>query len=401
MWTLGIDVAKLRHRATLLDEAGRPVFTNLSVDHSREGVEALLQRLTACGQAPAGVRIGMEATGHYWMILFEALSQAGYQPELINPLVTAARRNVTIRGSKTDSTDAMLIARLLRETDLKVCAVPQGQQRQLRDLTRLRFDCAHQAVGEKRRLLGLLDLAFPEYHQHFADVTGVTSRVVLEAFPTAQELAQVDIRRLTRLLRQASRGRFGRTQAQRLKAAAKSSFALTHSHETLALEIRFVVERTNLLLEQIAYLDQRIRMLLTEQQQLLQSIPGLGEVWTPTVLAEVLPVFNPDAQHGAKKLVATAGIDVRLNDSGEQTGIGKMSKRGSRYLRTAVMEAAQVAVFRAHDPLFQSVYQRQRDRGKHHLVALSHVANKMLHVVFSVLKNNRPYTPQMPTAATA
>ena len=195
MGTLGIDVAKLRHRATLLDEAGRPVFTNLSVDHSREGVEAWRQRLTACGQAPAGVRIGMEATGHYGMILFEMLSQAGYQPELINPLVTAARRNVTIRGSKTDSTDAMLIARLRRETDLKVGAVPQGQPRQLRDLTRRRFDGAHQAVGEKRRWLGLLDLAFPEYHQHFAEVTGVTRRAVLEAFPTAQELAQVDLRR--------------------------------------------------------------------------------------------------------------------------------------------------------------------------------------------------------------
>lgn len=77
MWTLGIDVAKYRHGATLLDEAGRPVFTNLRVDPSREGVQVLLQRLAACGPAPAGLRVGMEATGHYWMILFEALSQAG------------------------------------------------------------------------------------------------------------------------------------------------------------------------------------------------------------------------------------------------------------------------------------------------------------------------------------
>ena len=50
--------------------------------------------------------------------------------------------------------------------------------------------------------------------------------------------------------------------------------------------------------------------------------------------------------------------------------------------------------------VLETVYQRQRDRGKHHLVALSHVANKMLHVVFSVLKNNRPYAPQLPKGAT-
>jgi hypothetical protein len=70
-----------------------------------------------------------------------------------------------------------------------------------------------------------------------------------------------------------------------------------------------------------------------------------------------------------------------------------MSKRGSRYLRTAVMQAAEIAVFKSHDPLFTQVYERHIKRGKHHLVALTHVANKMLHVIFSVLKNNRPYTP--------
>jgi len=223
----------------------------------------------------------------------------------------------------------------------------------------------------------------------------MASRAVLEQFPTAEELAQVDIRRLTRLLREASRRRFGRTKAQRLKTAAKSSFALTHRNEYLALEIRFVVERINLLLEQVAQLDQRMSTILVDQQQLLQSIPGLGSVWAPTVLAEVLPVFHPEVQHGAKKLVAAADIDARLRDNGERKGGGKMSKRGSRYLRTAIMEAAQAAVFRRHDPLFEDVYQRQRERGKHHLVALSHVANKMLHVVFSVLKNNRSYTPML------
>ncbi len=88
-----------------------------------------------------------------------------------------------------------------------------------------------------------------------------------------------------------------------------------------------------------------------------------------------------------------AGIDVKQIDSGDQVGCGRMSKRGSRYLRTAVMQASEIAVFKSHDPLFVQVYQRQIDRGKHHLVALTHVANKMLHVVFSVLKNNRPYTP--------
>ena len=87
-----------------------------------------------------------------------------------------------------------------------------------------------------------LDLAFPEYHEHFADLFGATSRAVLAQFPTADELARVDIRRLTRLMKDASRGAFGRDRAQALKAAARDSFALTHRQQHLALEVRFVME---------------------------------------------------------------------------------------------------------------------------------------------------------------
>ena len=395
MWTLGIDVAKRRHNATLLDDEGKPVFRSVTFAHSRAGIDGLLERLAQTGQSAAGIRIGMEATGHYWMVLFQRLTRAGYSVDVINPIVTAARRNVTIRGSKTDAADSFLIAKVLREEDPRVSALPDEDVRALRDLTRLRFECARAAMAEKQRLTALLDLVFPEYAEHFSDLFGTTSREVLAEFPTAEDLAKVDIRRLTRIFREASRGRMGRSHADRLKNAAKNSFALTGNIKGLALEIRFIVERLNLLIEQIARLEKRFAELLPKQQKLLPSIAGIGKVWAPTILAEVLPVFHPELQHGAKKLVAAAGIDVRLHDSGEFAGKGRMSKRGSKYLRTAVMQAAEVAVCLVGDPLFKAVYDRQRDRGKHHTVALSHVAHKMLHVVFSVLKNKRPYTPML------
>ncbi|RLF03500.1 MAG: IS110 family transposase [Thermoprotei archaeon] len=395
MWTLGIDVAKRRHHATLLDEEGHAVFRNVSFAHSRQGLEGFLERLAATGQSPRGIRVGMEATGHYWMVLFQRLTQAGYTVCVINPLVTAARRNVTIRGTKTDAVDAFLIAKVLREENPKVSAIPAEDVQRLRDLTRLRFECAQAAMAEKQRLAALLDLAFPEYGEHFSDIFGTASREVLAEFPTAEDLAKVDIWRLTRLLREASRGRLGRPKAERLKKAARESFALVGNTDALALEIRFVVERLNLLIEQIAQLDKRLGQFLPEEQELLQSIPGLGLVWAPTILAEVLPVFHPELKDGAKKFVAAAGIDVRLHESGEAASRGNMSKRGSKYLRTAVMQAAETAVFLAKDPLFVAVYERQKARGKHHTVALSHVAHKMLHVIFSVLKNQLAYTPML------
>ncbi len=394
MWALGIDVAKRRHNATLLGEDGNAVFRNVSFAHSREGLDAFMERLAVAGQSPRGILVGMEATRHYWMVLFQCLTKAGYTVHVINPIVTAARRNVTIRGTKTDAVDSFLIARVLREENPKVSAIPAVDVQRLRDLTRLRFECTQAALAEKQRLIALLHLVFPEYAAQFSDRFGAASREVLAEFPTAEVLAKVDVRRLTHILREASRGRMGRAKAEQLKQSARDSFALTGKTDALAIEVRFIVERLNLLIEQITQLDKRFASFLPARQKRLQFVPGLGRVWAPTILAEVLPVFHPELQHGAKKFVAAAGIDVRLSDSGESTGKGNMSKGGSnKYLRTAVMQAADVAVFLVKDPLFSAVYDRQKARGKHHTVALSHVAHEMLHAIFSMLKNNRSYTP--------
>jgi hypothetical protein len=66
-----------------------------------------------------------------------------------------------------------------------------------------------------------------------------------------------------------------------------------------------------------------------------------------------------------------------------------MSKRGNRDVRRAVMLAAQSAA-RA-DPQCRAIYDAQRARGKHHTVAVSHVAHQLLHIAYSVLLHEQPY----------
>ena len=293
---------------------------------------------------------------------------------------------MTIRGHKTDAVDADGIAQLLRQGQVPCSALPDETVQALRDLTRLRFECAQQVVGGKVRLVGMLDLAFPEYSTEFSNLFGATSREVLAQFPTAEALAHVDVERLTQLLKKASNGQLGRAKANQLKQAAQQSFALRGRQETLALEIRFLVERLNVLLGQIEQLDEQLGEWMAQQHALLRSIPGVGPVRVPTILAEIWPMFHPKEKDGAKTLVAAAGLDARQVESGQWKGKSKMSKRGSKYLRTALMQAAEVAVYRKKDPMLAALYQRQVDRGKHHTVALSHVANEMLHVIFSVLK---------------
>lgn len=327
MWTLGIDIAKQKHNASLLDDNGQVVFRNLTFTNDQKGLDKLLRRLSLTGKSPAEILVGMEATGNYWMLIFQHLEEQGLEVLLINPIVTHARRNITIRGSKTDPLDSMLIALILRETGLKTCVPPDNEISELRTLTRLRFELMQEAVALKQKLLSLLQVTFPEYRKCFSDIFGKSSQALLGQFPTAEQIAQADIRRLTKLLSQASRGRLGRAKAEEVKRAAQQSFARIQANRNFAFQIRILIEELNLTLKHIEELDK------------------------------------------------------------------EMSKRGSKYLRTALMEAAQVAVYKSKDPMFVQVFEKQIARNKSHWVALSHVANKMCQVIFSILKNQKPYEP--------
>ena len=121
----------------------------------------------------------------------------------------------------------------------------------------------------------------------------------------------------------------------------------------------------------------------------LQSIPGIGEVTAPIILAEIGDINNFSSP---SKLTAFAGIDPSENQSGNKKSTDeKTSKRGSPYLRHAIYQAAFVAT--NNDPVMHDYYVKKRAEGKHHYVALAGVERKLLGIIFHVLKENRDYRP--------
>ncbi len=111
-------------------------------------------------------------------------------------------------------------------------------------------------------------------------------------------------------------------------------------------------------------------------------------------------------KQGADKLVAAVGLDAQVKQSGRWQGQVRMSKRGNRYVRRVLMLAAHNAAL--SDAQCKAIYATQRARGKHHTVALSHVAHQLLHIAYSVLLHERPYvlperfttTPEVASAGT-
>jgi transposase len=97
------------------------------------------------------------------------------------------------------------------------------------------------------------------------------------------------------------------------------------------------------------------------------------------------------SKSGADKLVAAVGLDAQVKQSGRWVGQARMSRRGNRYVRHAIMLAAQSAA--RTDLQCRAIYEAQGARGKHHAVAVSHVAHQLLHIAYSVLLHEKPYEP--------
>lgn len=135
MHTVGIDIGKRHHVAVILDPNGQQVGKALRFANDQAGFGQVLDRLSAVGEIAL---IGLEATGHYWLALYSALVEAGYNLVVLNALQIHAYRQSGIRKRKNDRYDAYWIADYIRISRQPPASQPQPELLQLRELTRFR-----------------------------------------------------------------------------------------------------------------------------------------------------------------------------------------------------------------------------------------------------------------------
>lgn len=380
----GIDVAKYKHAVSCVDEKGQVIKTAFPIANTRAGFDALHQTLKALGGA---VTIGLEATGHYWLALYDDLTRNHYPVIVLNPMQVAAYRKSGIRKVKSDASDAVWIADYIRIANL-----PPSEQNlpvflQLRELSRFRFRLTEQVGDLKRKLLTILDRVFPEYDRLFSNVFLQASRAVLQEAVSAQQFAEFDLQELSDLLSEASRGRFGQATAEKIQQQARQSVGIAFLTDAVHLEMRCLLAQLELLDEQRKQIDQAVTELMQQIPQHITSIPGVGPVTGAAILAEIGDIQRFET---VDKLVAYAGIDASVYQTGQfEASEAHMSKRGSPYLRHALWLAATAALL--HDQSLKDYYQKKRDEGKHHGTALGAVCRKLLARIFVVLKEQRPY----------
>lgn len=381
MFYVGIDIAKNTHYASLMSHDGELLVEPFAFNNDMYGFNSLLTVLK--GYDKDNLLIGLESTAHYAENLISFLFDKGFKVALINPIQTAAVRKSTIRKTKTDKVDTIIIIKTLLLCDYSIITSRDVFLMQLKSLCLARHDLIKQRSRCKIQLTTYIDQLFPEFQYFFKSGIHInTSYKLLEKHSIPSEIANLHLTYLSNLLSKSSRGKFTKDHAIKLKALASNSIGI--NNPMLSIRISNAIEQIELFNKQIFQVEDLISSLMEKTHSPITSIPGIGIISAANILAVIGDIKRFSSP---SKLVAFAGLDPLVIQSGNFTASStRMSKRGSSLLRYTLIFSAYNVV--KNNATFNNYYSLKRSQGKSHYNALGHVANKLVRVIFKLLTCN-------------
>lgn len=319
--------------------------------------------------ALAVTHVAMESTGVYWKPVYYVLEDE-FEVLLVN-----ANHIKHVPGRKTDTIDAAWIAQLLAHGLLKGSFIPPKPIRRLRDLTRYRKALIQERTREVNRVHKILEDAGVKLATVATDVMGLSGRNMMRALISGESDPDV--------LAELARGRL-RAKLPALRKALTSRF---QEHHAFLLER--MLSRVEELESDIEVLSARIEGELVPFEdliELLDTIPGVNRRGAEVILAEVGNDMSrfPTPKH----LASWAGICPGQNESAGKRKSEK-TRKGSKWLRTTLIECASAAARSKHTYLGARYRQIAKRRG--HKKAVVATAHTIITVVWQMLSKTEPY----------
>jgi transposase len=392
LYVVGIDVGADTCAVSILRPDKTAVRSPFMIANAATGFARLAAALTQLGCSPTQIRVGLEATGRYWENLYQFLLPLGYEMVLVHP--GQAHHFAQQRGlrAKTAKLDAGTVARALLSDELRPAYVPSDLIGAYRELVRLQTDLTDAAARYKQEIRDLLIVLFPEFTQVFKDPTGPTALALLRAYPGAEAVAMGGIDAITHLLQAVAPRKYGPRTAERLVALAQQSCASPLAVTARRHCLQILIDQVRQTQANLGELEREIASLVQRDDDMagLQSVPEFGPDTVAVLRAELGDVAR---FAGSAQVVAYAGMDVTVRESGKWKGRRKLSKRGSGALRRCLFLAALGSLRTRSASAFGAYYRALEARGLRGYRALMAVMRKMLIVAYHLLKHGEPYDP--------
>ena len=370
---IGIDIAKYKHDFCIISSTGEVIVQNNSFENNKKGFQLFFSYLKPYNKAD--VQILFESTAHYSMNLELELIDQGYSFMKMNGLIIKQFfKAQTLRKTKTDKADAFALTHYLMANTYKPNSNRLYHIYSLKSLCRTRDRLVKERSKFKVYITNELDKSFPEIKKFFDNKISITLLYILEKYKNKNKIA---LMKDYDSIRKVSAANFSFTRFLLLKQLAKESIG--HPTETSDFLIESYVKSINCLSEQIDSIEKQIIEAVRKLDTHILSIPGIAEISAGSIIAEFGDIKNFESP---EKMLAFAGLEPSIRQSGTLSTEGHMVKHGSGYLRNAIMRVVNSLVM--HDQVFYDYYNKKRDEGKHHLVAQSHVAKKLIRIIYTL-----------------
>lgn len=384
IYYIGIDISKFKHDFCIVSNTGEVIAEKSSFENNKKGFQTLLEQLKPYNKS--NVHIAFEATGHYSLNLELFLIDQGYSFMKTNPLVIHQFLKArSLRRTKTDKADSLTIASYLMSVPYKPNSHLLYNISTLKSLCRSREKLIKERSKFAVFLTNELDKSFPELKPFFNNNLSTTLLYILEKYKNIEHIA---LMKDFESIRKVSHGKFSYAKFAKLKELAKNSIGYHDDNTDLLVSTYVSIYQTFTL--KIDPIDKQISTIIKELNPRMLSIPGIGEISAATVISEYgdISCFSSSA-----KMLAFAGLEPSVIESGTLQHNGRMVKHGSGHLRYSIMNIALVIL--RYSPTFYDYYLKKRSEGKCHRVALSHVCKKLIRVIYCLEKNNIDFNPSL------
>ena len=376
---VGIDIAKLNHFASAISSDGEVLFQPFKFTNDADGFQQLSSHLDSLPDD--SFIIGLESTAHYGDNLVRYLVNEGHKVCVINPIQTSTMRKNNVRKTKTDKVDTYIIAKtLMMQQSHRFVTVDDISLMDLKALGRFRQKSLKQRTRLKIQLKAYVDETFPELQYFFK--SGLHQNAVyalLREAPSAKAVASMHLTHLAHLLECASHGHFKKETASQLRVLARKSVGSPDS--ALSIQVVHAIEQIELLDSQLNHVEAEMTDIMKYLDSVIMTIPGIGYINGGMILGEIGDIRRFP---GPKQLLAFAGLDPSVYQSGNfQAKHTRMSKRGSKVLRYALMNSAHNVV--KNNSTFKAYYDAKMAEGRTHYNALGHCAGKLVRIIYKML----------------
>ena len=385
MYFVGIDISKFKHNCAIIDELGDVITSSWSFNNDCEGFSLFRDLLNALDGEK---KIGFESTGHYGHNLKMFLDANNFSFMEFNPLlISRFVRSKSLRNTKTDTLDAQSIAQYLMTVEYKPYPPSFYHMDQLKSLTRFRDSLVRQHSRQLVELTNILDKVFPEFKPFFDGRFSATALYILSHYQSPEKIANMNVKSYE-ALRKKSRGKFSMVKFAQLKVLAKNTVG--RSDDYLLKQMAITIDIENQLDAKIDEIESQILEYIRGLNPPILTIPGIGELTAAVILSEYGDISKFE---GPAQMLSFAGLEPGYYQSGQTEHGGHMVKHGSSHLRYALFNACLSLI--TFDPVFAEYYAKKRAEGKPHRVALTHVAKKLLRVIYTLQTKNLSYDPTM------